>query len=361
MPKIEIKSTINSAQYKRGIKEMQSQNSKFGKSTSGIQGMIKGAFAVGAVVAFIGTMAKAALSLINFGSKLTDMAVQSDVNVETFQKLGRAVRDAGGDQNALVNSLVKVKAAQGDVLGGNTEYLKSFNLLGISTQDLIDLNTEELFMKIARGVTESGNAALQYNAALEIIGKRGGGRLIEAINAIGGEVDGLGDGLKVLSNRNAQVLDIMADRWELFKNNLQTTGAKALAMMSGGSVENELNKRLNSQRRQADQARRGREEQAKQIEQEKEAVRLAKEREDLEKNIVAKRKEQERINKQLKDIETRIKVEIDTDKFRQIGGIAGNMVSQQLLLARRQLTIEQEQSRLLKGIEENTREGGGLA
>ena len=360
MPKIEIKSTINSAQYKRGIKEMQTKNKKFGDSTKGIQAKLKGAFAVTAVVALGAALAKGALKLINFGSKLSDMATQADVSVESFQRLSGAVRDAGGSPDALVSSLIKVKAAQGDVLGGNTEFLQSFNLLGISIDDLAEMNTEQLFNKIAQGVTKSGNAALQFNAALEILGKRGGGKLIEAINTIGNATDELGNNLEIMSNRNAQTLDIMADRWERFKNNLVTVLAVIASGFFGGRVEDELNKRLNAQKRQADQARKGREFQKDELKRAKEAAKAEKEKTKAKKEAVAQAQKEKTIRDGLKNIQESVKIEIDTDRFREIGGLAGGMLSESLQIERRNLTIQQKQEDFLKKIEENTREGGGL-
>ena len=363
MAKIEIISTMNSTQYKRGVKDMKDQNSKFGKSLGGVKSKISGAFKAAAVLAFVAAVSKGVAMIVNFGSKLTDLAAQSDISVEKLQVYKKAVIDAGGDISQLTNALVQLKAKQGDTLSGNKEYADSFKLLGITTQDLAEMNTEQLFEKIAKSVTESGNAAKQYNAALEILGKRGGGKLIEAINAIGSATDGANAGLKTLSNENAQVLDKAADDWAQFIERIKTSAATGLATIIKGLFGG-VDDRLDAQEAQKALAAQARLQQGADLKAEQAAEKKKK----LEEKITEEKKKQAVIDNQkaataqrLKDIEKSVKLERDTDQFRRVGIMAGASVSQELQVARRALDIQRRQEDLLAKIEENTQDDGGLA
>ena len=361
MPKIEIISTVNSAQYKRGIEQMKQQNQRFGNSTSKIKGLVKKAFAVAAVIGFVRALAKGVGTLIQFGSRLSDVAAQADVSVETFQRLQRAVRDAGGQDQNLVNALARVKSAQGDVLRGDKILIEAFEQLGISIKEIAQLDTEGLFVRIAQGLTKAGNGAKEFNATADIIGQRNVPKLIEALNAIGTDTESLGKDLKVLANENAQALDLIADKWEQFKNNVKTGLAGVVAAgFKGLFGRAEVDARIAAQKQQAELARQARVQQQADLE----AQQAAERRKKTEEEITKEKERRAKIREQQEAIRQSVKLEIDTDRFRRIGGAVGAS-AQAINQQRRALEIQRRQEELLTKIENNTKksadEGGGLA
>ena len=357
--KIQITSTLNSTQYKRGIKEMQNSNKKFAKQTKGIQSMMKKAFAIGAILAFVKATGRAITSLVNFGSNLTDLASQSDLSVEKLQEYDLAVREAGGNTDQLTNALIQLKAKQGDTLSGNKEYAQSFEILGITMQDLANMKTEQVFEKVARSLTESGNGVKEYNAALELLGKRGGGRLIEALNIIGSSAGDAGRELNTLSTRDAQTLDLIADKWANLKNSMKVSLARGVAAF-GGNLQSEVEERLRAQERMDELAKASRQEA-------KEQLRISEAQKDLEEKRVAvaellkkQAEEKSQVDKAMEGIEKRVNIEIGAkgDMFREVGGVIGGMLSSRFIEERRQMEVEQRQEKYLAQIATNTANGG---
>ena len=197
-----------------------------------MKGIIAGAFSVGAIVAFT-------RSVVNLGSKISDMVMSTGVQAQTLQALMAVAREAGAKEEDMAKALAKVKMAQGRVIEGEKTYIDMFKALGIEQEKVATLGTEELFMEIAKSLTESGNSALQYNAVMEIIGSRSGPRLVEVLNTLAEkglprvieEQKKLG---QVMRDETIKEMDEMADRYEQIVRKMQVKWANFLVMMVDG-------------------------------------------------------------------------------------------------------------------------------
>jgi len=353
MATMKVKATLDSRNYERNVDKMRQKNSKFNGGLGKVKGMMKKAFAVAAIIAVVRAIARATMALVNFGSELSDMAAQTGISVESFQKLQRAVRDAGGESQHLVNALTRVKDAQGEVVSGDKMMIEAFDRLGISIGDVASMNTEELFLEISKSLTASGNSADRFSAVADVIGQRNVPKLLEAMNQLANDGFGaMSDGLVTMSNDSAQTLDIVADRWERWKNNVKTASASVVADLFGlnDSIQREINKREAQAERIAEIERKTREEAARTLRLKEQTARKEK---------IAK--EEDKRAKQIKKIEESVKIQIETDSLRKIGGFAGSQVSDSLRMSRKQVeTLEKikDYQATLPRIEENTRERG---
>jgi len=359
MATMKVKSTLDSRGYKRGIDEMRRKNKQFGKGLAVVKGAMKKVFVAAAIFALVRAMKRGIGTVVQFGSKISDMAAQTGVGVEALQRLQRAVRDAGGQEQHLVNALTRVKDAQGEVITGDKIMTEAFERLGISIDEVVGLDVEGLFVRMSQALTDSGNAANQFSAVADIIGQRNAPKLLEAMNAASGGVNKLGEDLQVMSNRDAQTLDIVADRWANLKTNVKTGAAEIVAGMLGWgkSIDDELVRRQEASERIA----------ALELEQRTAALAATKAKaeearlEQVEK-IAAKEKEAaDERERAIGQIRESVTIDVQTDSLRRIGGVAGARVKDSLRLARRQVEIlEQirEYEASLPAIEENTAKGG---
>ncbi|MCP4528934.1 MAG: hypothetical protein GY833_23945 [Aestuariibacter sp.] len=359
MATIKVKTDLNSRNYKRGIKDMQRQNKSFGKGLKSVQTKMKGAFKIAAIILLIRTLGRLAASLVNAGSKLSDLSAQTGVAVDDLNKLNDAALNAGSSADKMAKALVSLKDAQGEVLDGDQLMTDAFNNLGISIDDVATSDTVELFERISKAVTDSGNSSKELSASFDILGKRNAMELIEAMNEVAGGLDNVQQAGKALSDSSAQQLDVIADMWERKKKSITASAAGILANIFGasGKVSEEV------ERRQA------RAETMKGIEAESRLADLAelkaKAEEERLKKVKKIRDEEIKIAEQrakdIKKIKESVTIGIDTNAIRRIGGFAGSKVNDSLRYARqsaeRLAKIEDYNSSLPK-IEKNTEKKG---
>jgi len=284
------------------------------------------------------------------------MAAQTGVAVESFQRLQRAVRDAGGQDQHLVNALTRIKDAQGEVITGDKIMLEALERLNISAEAFVASDVDGATLLLAQALTKSGNAANEFSAVADIIGQRNAPKLIEAFNAMATGADKLGDNLKILSNRNAQILDLMADKWEQFKSNVKTGAATFVGRLFMRGFEGEVAERIADQERIAGLEREAR------VRGLAEQKRIASEAAEAEKE---KAVEVHAVRRQHIDDEARIRKELfgtaRVDSFRQVGGLIGNQTSALLRESRLQLELDRARNDRLTEIAANTADNGGLA
>lgn len=194
---IKAKVRMDSSSVDKQLSKAERRARKFQNTTKAVGRSIGQAFAVGAIANF-------ANEAVQLGSTLSDMAVGVGLNVETFQALSLAARDAGAQEGQLVNALARLKDAQGRVIEGDKTMIEAFQKLGLSAQDVVESDMEGLFTRVADGLTKSGNSALEFSAVAELIGTRNAPRLVEALNRVSEE--GF-DKLSASAKASGQVID----------------------------------------------------------------------------------------------------------------------------------------------------------
>lgn len=179
-----------------GLERTRQSAEKFKNKMKQVGVAIAGAFAIGAIVNF-------AREVTELASLISDQALRAGLTTDTFQALAAAVRDAGGEEEMLVNVLAKVRQAQGRVIDGDEGMIKSLKSLGLEAEDFLKLDTPEALKAIADGLTKADNGAQQFNATAVILGEEAV-KMIEVFNRL--SVEGYG-GLADAAFATGQVID----------------------------------------------------------------------------------------------------------------------------------------------------------
>ena len=215
--------SMDNRRYKAGANGVKKANAGVMKSIGSIASGLAAAFSVRAVLNFTN-------KVIQLGSKLSDLATQTGLEVETLQafefsaiKAGAAVEDVRTAVNKLSVNLGKAKDNQ-------KTYIDLFERAGIAQEDIAGLGTEEAILKIAKtmGTAEAGTK--EWGAALELIGTRSGAKLIEVLQELNN--DGMNEFINKAKEAGVVIdrdviakLDEAADKMEIYKRLASGKGA----------------------------------------------------------------------------------------------------------------------------------------
>jgi len=359
MATMKVKATLDSRNYKRGVKEMKRETKGFGKQLAAVSKKVKAAFVVVVILAAARAIARLTMSLVRLGSELSDLSAQTGIAVDQLEKLNDAAVNAGSSQEKMAKALVSLKDAQGEVLSGDKLMTDAFEALGLSIEQVAAMDLDDLFVSVSQALTDSGNSGKELSAVFDLLGKRNAMELTEAMNEVADSIDNVNQKTKSLSDQEAQRLDVIADMWERKKRSIKADAASILASIFGASskVEEEVRKRAAAAEKRADIDRQSRAFDLAELKRKEEEKRLEAVSKVAEKEaqIAASRA------KQIEDIRKSVKIEIDTNAIARIGGFAGSAVKDTLRLARQRTEIQMQiadYTASLPAIEENTKKRG---
>lgn len=138
-----------------------------------------------------------ALSALSYKSlvasdDLADTASKVYLSAEAFQEWSYAAEILAVDQNQLQKAFVKVNALLGDIANGNADSVnEKLKLIGLTSEDLAGLNTDEAFMKIRDALSSVGDEASRTAVANEIFGDKLGAELTQVISASTSQIESL--------------------------------------------------------------------------------------------------------------------------------------------------------------------------
>jgi hypothetical protein len=371
MAKIEIRSTLNSDQYRRGIADMQSRTRSFGSGLSGLKNTIRNAFSIAGVMALAAGIKSVATRLFDYASKIKDLSEQTRLSTDEVQALDDAFIKAGVDVELLRTMMTKISIAMAKHKQGSKAATEAFKALGISQEQVDKSSPAEMLEILAKKMSKAEAGSVAYASALEIIGTKSGTKLEEVLEEIAnvglqGMIDKSKEAGRVMSEELLNSLDTAKDKIDLLGKRMTIWAAESIGFIErvaaswgafsvGDSFQSGWDQIDNENRAKAQEAKR----------QEEARVARAKAANEAESTrIRAKRAAEEEAKKQkkLQDIEDSVKLEIEpADKFRKMGGSAGNINSMAIAMERRKLEIAQKQADYLKEIVENTEDMGGLA
>jgi hypothetical protein len=139
----------------------------------------------GSIAAEAGKMAAAGLAVVATGlAALTVKQMQVidqtsklsrtlGVNIADFQALSLVAEEAGVGQEQLTVAFTKTQKAIFEAAQGTKTYVDAFSQIGLKAEDLINLNPDQQFLKIAEALTKIENPTARTALALEIFGKQG--------------------------------------------------------------------------------------------------------------------------------------------------------------------------------------------
>lgn len=195
---------IDSAEFTRGIEEASRKLEQFGDSVEKY-----GKLASTALVA-------ASAAALKYADDIADVAKANEVTINSILKLREALAQNGGEaENASrlmsgFNSFV-TKAAD-----GSFEAQRSFKTLGVSLQDISRMSIDQLFSKVADGLSGIEDPVLRNARALEIFGKA----------AKGVDFLGFNDTLKetnAITERQSEAIKDAADMYDTLQKHARDT------------------------------------------------------------------------------------------------------------------------------------------
>jgi len=152
----------------RGLKTAQARMKAFGNQVKKI-GKVA-AVAGAAVAGAVGLMVR---NYIKAGDEVHKMALRTGFSTEALSELKYAADISGTTLESLEKGVKKMSKTIMDASDGLMTYVRAFDRIGLSAQDLIDLSPEEQFDKIARAIARVESPTIRAATAQEIFGRAG--------------------------------------------------------------------------------------------------------------------------------------------------------------------------------------------
>ena len=146
--------------------------------------------------------------------QLVDAEDQIGITAEELSRLEKVFMGSGVSVETLRKSMLNLVQAQAAVRGGSEDAAKKFAELGITTSEVINSNTLDLFFKLSDGVRELGAGTQQTAAAMDILGVKNA-KLVGGMKAGSEEIkSAMKEVSGVIEQDNAKALDNLTDKIE---------------------------------------------------------------------------------------------------------------------------------------------------
>ena len=155
-------------------------------------------------MAGVGGLGALAMSAINTGSRISDMATQTRTSIEAVQVLGAAAVKAGVDQSTIERALRNTSIRTQEAIDGNKNYAEAIARLGLNIKEFAALPTERKLEAISKAYRESGASQEAFSDVAQILGTRAGPQLLEVLDDLA--VKGF-DQLAASAKTSGQVMD----------------------------------------------------------------------------------------------------------------------------------------------------------
>lgn len=110
---------------------------------------------------------------VSAGDEVHKMALRTGFSTEALSELKYAAEICGTDLGSLEKGVKKMSKTIVDASDGLTTYVRAFDRIGLSAQELIDLSPEEQFDKIAMAIAKVESPTIRAAVAQEIFGRAG--------------------------------------------------------------------------------------------------------------------------------------------------------------------------------------------
>ena len=161
MAKLAIDVVLNKAAAMTGLRGLEKDFMSFGRSVAGIAGI--GGGLAGLVAGIDNILAKA--------GQLQDVSDAFNVSAESIQRLANVGITANLTIEEIGSKLGKLSKAAQEAASGNDEMAKTFAKIGVTGQDLVRLNPEQLFNKLREAVSSGALAGEEFKIVNELLAK----------------------------------------------------------------------------------------------------------------------------------------------------------------------------------------------
>jgi hypothetical protein len=152
----------------RGLKSARAKMKAFGGQMRKI-GKVA-AIAGAAVVGAFGLMIK---KYIEAGDEVHKMALRTGFSTEALSELKYAAEISGTTLESLEKGVKKMAKTIMDASDGLMTYVRAFDRIGLSAEDLLELSPEDQFDRIARAIASIESPTIRAATAQEIFGRAG--------------------------------------------------------------------------------------------------------------------------------------------------------------------------------------------
>lgn len=141
-----------------------------GKSYAILGGVIAGVFGV------------SMKSFIDTGDKLDKMSRQTLISVESLEKLHYIANLSGTSLESMNTMILKMKLNMDMAVEGTGPAVESFEMLGITLEEMANAKNEEMFFKLVEAMAEMTSEEERMTTAMNIFGKRMGTMILPMVD-----------------------------------------------------------------------------------------------------------------------------------------------------------------------------------
>jgi len=206
---LKLRSTVDNSSARAGFEQLRKMGAGVEQQLGSAMKGIGAAFSVGAVI-------QLGREAVELGSKISDLSVQTGLSIQQFQAMSLAVRDAGAEEDRLLQVMAKLRDSQAQVIAGNKASIDSWARIGVAQGDVIRSSPAELLETVAKKFAAAGTDGAAFGAVLDIVGARNAPQLTEALQRLARDgYDGLARSAEaagqVVSASAAMQLDAFGD------------------------------------------------------------------------------------------------------------------------------------------------------
>ena len=215
------KLALDASRFDRGIASAQTSVARFAKTAGGL---VAGAFAFDKIIAGFS-------SAIEKGDQLQDIAEKFGVSASKLQLLGNAASVFGSGLDQISGGLNKLSLAQQKALAGDKGLEATFKEVGISIEQLKDMQPEDILLKISDSFASGANEGRQFIIVSELLGKAQTD-LIKVLNQGSEAIIQQGENIGVYTDQQIASLSALSDSLKIFQNLTSLVfGVTAIAIM----------------------------------------------------------------------------------------------------------------------------------
>lgn len=137
------------------------------KNTAALQSSLKGLATVGAMLWLKGATSAA----LDNASSIAEQAKQAGIATGAFQELEYAQRQNGGSQESWNKGIAHFTTLIGDAAKGSQSAVQALRNVGITQQDLLSQNVEQLYTRASDALSQYADAGRRASDAQDLFGK----------------------------------------------------------------------------------------------------------------------------------------------------------------------------------------------